>query len=93
MKGSLRLLGNGTDLKHINPRAHEIESRVSRESRNVNNCKFIFTSETEVGLRLEKEHVSSLGVLWDIFSVLITIVSKRLTRKERANIQHLLGRI
>ena len=93
LKSSLRSEGNETDLEKLNDRVREIESRVSGESWNINNGDFIFTSETEVGLWLEKEKVDSLGIFWDLFSVLVAMAPKRLTGKERADQQFSSDRI
>jgi len=69
LKQSLRSDGNETEFEKLNDRVREIESRVSGESCNINNGDFIFTSETEVGLWLDRENVESLGIFWGMFSV------------------------
>ena len=42
---------------------------------------------------LEKEKVDSLGIFWDLFSVLVAMAPKRLTVKERADQQFSSDRI
>ena len=93
LKQSLRSDGNETEFEKLNDRVREIESRVSGESCNINNGDFIFTSETEVGLWLDRENVESLGIFWDMFSVLVAMAPKRLTGKERADLQFSSDRI
>ena len=93
LKSSFHLSENETNLEHLNDRVREIESRVSGESCVLNDGEFVFTSETEVGLWLEKEDVDSLGIFWDLFSVLVAMAPKRLTGKERADQQFSADRI
>ena len=93
LKNSLRSVGNESEIERLNNRVKEIESRVSGESCNVSNGEYIFTSETDVGLWLEKEEVTSLGLFWDLFSVLVAMSPKSLTGKERADQQYSSDRI
>lgn len=80
-------------MEKLNARVKEIESRVSGESVTVNHGEFIFTSEIEVGLWLEKEGNTFIGIFWDIFSALVAMAPKRLSGKERADQQFSSDRI
>lgn len=71
----------------------KIESRVSNDSCSINHGEYLFTSETEVGIWLEKEEVPSLSMFWEVFSMLVAMASKRLSGKERANQKYSSGRI
>ena len=93
LQNSLISEGTETDFEKLNARVKEIESRVSGESVSISNGEFIFTSEIEVGLWLENEGNSSMGIFWDIFSALVAMAPKRLSGKERADQQYSSGRI
>ena len=69
LQNSLISEGTETDFEKLNARVKEIESRVSGESVSISNGEFIFTSEIEVGLWLENEGNSSMGI-FGIFSAL-----------------------
>ena len=93
LKNSFISEGTETDYEKLNARVKEIESRVSGESVSINHGEFIFTSEMEVGLWLDKEGNTSMGIFWDIFSALVAMAPKRLSGKERADQQYSSGRI
>lgn len=94
LHGSLGRTGDTTDLETINTRVKELESRVSGDSCSINHGEiFIFTYVTEVASWLEKEDVPTMGIFWDIFSVLVAMAPKRLTGKERADQQYSSDRI
>ena len=93
LQNSLRSGGTASDLEKINDRVKEIESRVSGDSCSINHGEFIFTSITEVTSWLERESVPTMGIFWDVFSVLVAMAPKRLTGKERADQQFSSDRI
>ena len=77
----------------LESRVKDMESRISGDSCSVNEGVYIFTSETEVTGWLKKNEVVSLGYFWDIFSVLVVMPPKQLSRKERADRQFSSDRI
>lgn len=58
---------------------------MSGDSCSVNQGEYIFTSEIDVGIWIEKHHVPSIGMFWDIFSVLVCMKPKCLSGTERAD--------
>ena len=66
---------------------------MSGDSVSVNHGEFIFTSETEAGTWLENESVHTIGIFWDVFSVLVALAPKRLSGKERADQKYSSERI
>lgn len=93
LQNSLKNEGSMNELEKISSRVKEIESRVSGDSCSINHGEYIFTSETEVATWLEREDVPTMGVFWDVFSVLVAMAPKRLTGKERADQQYSSDRI
>ena len=87
------MVGDTTSLETIIARVKELESRVSGDSCSINHGEFIFTSVTEVASWLDKEDVPTMGIFWDVFSVLVAMAPKRLTGKERADKQYSSDRI
>ncbi len=81
------------NLDTISARVKELESRVSGDSCSINHGEFIFTSVTDVASWLDKEDVPTMGIFWDVFSVLVAMALKRLTGKERADQQYSSDRI
>ena len=69
----LQIDGAYTVFDKLNSRVKEIVSRMSGDSVSIDNGGLIFTSEIEVGTWLESEEVHTIGIFWDIFSVLVAI--------------------
>ena len=93
LQNSLRSEGTETDVEKLNARIKEIESRVSGESVAINHGQFVFTSEMEVGIWLEKEENTITGIFCDIFSAMVAMAPKCLSGKERADQQYSSDRI
>ena len=93
LKNIFQSEGPETDVEKLYARVREIESRVSGDSVSVNHGEFIFTSETEAGTWLENELVHTIGIFWDVFSVLVALAPKRLSGKERADQKYSSERI
>ena len=93
LQESFRSSNSANDIDDVNARIKDIESRVSGDSCSVGDGDYVFTSETEVGKWILDEKVSSFGIFWDIFSVLVVMVSKKLSGKERADTQYSSERV